>query len=70
MKEFTIIATTRKDLAIKLELLFGWKIRRITQNYILFRNFEKIYFSCNNNFYCTIEDTKYKYNKALKLRII
>ena len=43
MQKFTINATSKQELATKIEILFKWTKKQITKYYILFTNFEKIY---------------------------
>lgn len=71
MQEFTINATSTQELATKIEMLFKWTKKRISNNYILFTNFEKIYYHTNGKeFYAHFEDTKTTYKNALKLNLI
>jgi hypothetical protein len=70
MKEFTIKATNKKELADKIGILFNWKPQKITANYILFSNFEKIYFHNNGTIYAHFEDSDKIYKKAISLNLI
>jgi hypothetical protein len=71
MQEFTINATSTQELATKIEMLYKWTKKQITKYYILFTNFEKIYYHTNGKeFYSHFEDTKTTYNKAKKLKLI
>lgn len=71
MQEFTIKATSKQELATKIEMLYKWTKKRITKYYILFTNFETIYYHTNGKeFYAHLEDTKTTYNKAKKLKLI
>lgn len=71
LKEFVITGKTKNELSLKIETLFNWQKKRISNNYISFTNFEKIYFHTNGeSYYAYFEDTKTIYEKALKLKLI
>lgn len=71
MQKFTINATSKQELATKIETLFKWTKKQITKYYILFTNFEKIYYHTNGKeFYSHFEYPKTTYNKAKKLKLI
>lgn len=68
---FTITAENKEELSKKLETLYDWRKRRITQHYILFTNFERIYFNQNEQgFYILMNDTKNIFDKAKALNLI
>ena len=71
MQEFTIKATSTQELATKIETLYKWTKKQITKYYILFTNFEKIYYHSNGKeFYAHFEDTKTTYNKTKNFKLI